>query len=229
MATRIADVAPKDRPRERLARLGASRLTDAELVALIIRSGTSGCSALELGQDLIARAGGLGALGRRDLAELQEEAAIGTAKACSLIAAFELGRRAGTGTTTERARIRSPEDVVTVVRQNLFDPGREELVVVVLSSASRVVHVQHLTSGTSERCLMDASDVLSVVLRHKGSAFVVAHSHPSGDTRASAADLRATEKLAQASRAVGLRFLGHLIVGADGWAEVPFEGLASGA
>lgn len=220
MSYRIADVPVRDQPRERLARVGPANMTDAELIALVIRSGMTGRSALEVGQDVLAAAGGVGALGDLSLDDLADFPALGLAKASSLVAAFELGRRAADQVPHFQITVRGPEDIAAIARRELAEPGREELMVIIVSPRNHVRKVKRLTLGTSDRCLISVRDVLGVVLRHGGAGFAVVHSHPSGDAIPSSEDRKATKELSDSAEKVGLRFLGHLIVAGSRWAEV---------
>lgn len=220
MTVPIAQIAERDRPRERLDRLGPRGLTDAELVALVIRSGGPGCSSLGLAQELLAERGGLASLANGNLGHLASKHAMGPAKASALVASFELGRRASASPVPATTRVRDAGDIVAIVKPSISDPTREESFVVVLSASHRVLRVDSLTVGTESRCLLDTRDVLAVVLRHGGAAFALAHTHPSGDASPSAEDLATTRALAQAAGTVGLEMLDHLILTGAKWASV---------
>lgn len=220
MGIPISDITLDDRPRERLDRLGAHALTDAELLALILRSGVRGASALDVAADLLATRGGLTAIAGTDLGTLAQQPALGTAKAAAIVAAFELGRRVERQGETSPSRIRGPEDIAMIGRRALTDTSREEVVVLVAGRTQNVLRVENLTVGTDSRCLLDPRDVLSVVLKHGGHGFALVHSHPSGDARPSAEDLAATQELRAAAEAVGVRFLDHVIVAGNRWSAV---------
>jgi DNA repair protein RadC len=214
MAIRIADMVEQDRPRERLARKGVGGLSDAELLALVVRSGAAGRSAVDVGAELLAAFGSLPALAVARPEELARATSIGAAKAAGLVAAFELGRRAATAADARRP-IRGPTDIIAAVRTEIGDHRREEAFVIVVNAAHRVIKVERLTTGSADRCLLPPRDVLAVALRHDGLGFAVAHTHPSGDPRPSAEDVGATRSLAEAAKAVGLRFLDHVVIARD--------------
>lgn len=220
MTVSIAQISEQDRPRERLDRLGARALTDAELVALVLRSGAPGCNALALGQELLAQYEGLASLAERDLNELASRQGLGPAKASSLVAAFELGRRAGDPIQTGTIRIRDAADIAALARRSVVDPTREESFVVVLNPANRVLMVESLTTGTDNRCLLDNRDVLAAVLRHGGAAFALVHTHPSGEASPSPEDHAVTESLARAAEIVGLALIDHVILAGTRWCSV---------
>lgn len=220
MTVSMAQIAEQDRPRERLDRLGPHALTDAELVALVLRSGAPGRNALELAHELLAEHGGLAPLAGRELSHLAVTHAVGPAKASSLMAAFELGRRAAAVEIPSAARLRDAGDIAAVVRRSITDPGREESFVVVLNASHRVLRIEPISKGTESRCLLDAKDVLTTVLRCGGSAFALVHTHPSGDPSPSPEDLAFTRALAGAADAVGLVMLDHVIVAGPKWSRV---------
>ncbi|MDQ3662933.1 MAG: DNA repair protein RadC [Actinomycetota bacterium] len=220
MTVSMAQIAEQDRPRERLDRLGAHSLTDAELVALVLRSGAPGRNALELAHQLLAEHGGLGPLACQGLARFASTHAVGPAKASSLMAAFELGRRVAVAETPSAVRIRDAGDIAALVRRSITDPAREESFVVVLSASHRVLRVEPITKGSESRCLVEVREVLTTVLRGGGSAFALVHTHPSGEASPSAEDLAFTRVLAGAAEAVGLVMLDHIIVSGPKWSTL---------
>lgn len=209
---KIADIPDGEKPRERLIRLGPSALSDRELLAAVIRGGGRGKSALEVADELIASAGGLGSLAGARVEDLQAVRYLGPAKAAGLSAVFEIGRRAAMSQDV-RPFIRGPEELAALCEPRLRGKRQEEALVVVLNSANRVLNTVVLSKGSVDRCLILARDVLSTVLRNDGVAFAVAHNHSSGDPTPSAEDFRNTQALKKAADAVGLRFLDHLVVG----------------
>jgi DNA repair protein RadC len=219
----ISRLPHRDRPRERLSRQGAATLTNAELVALVIRSGGKGTSAIAAGQGLLAEHGGVSRLAHTPLEEMARSPAMGSAKAASVVAAFELGRRAAAAEDAA-VRMRDPGDVAALVRRHVLTPEREESFVVVLGPSGRLMKVERLTVGTDQRCLVDPRDVLTAALRHRGRAFALAHTHPGGDPAPSGEDVRTTEVVRTAAEAVGLRMLDHVIVAGGRWASVPLGG-----
>lgn len=218
MPVRIADLPPSERPRERLARLGAGGLSDQELLALVIRSGGRGASALDAGTELLGTWGSLDQLALAGIDELGNRANLGEAKAAGLVAAFELGRRASFGTPPKL--IQGPEDLAALVWPLLAGRWQEEVVLVVTNAANRVLRTMPMTRGGTERCLFVIRDILSAVLRCGGSGFAVAHNHPSGEALPSSEDRVVTEQLRDAARTVGLRFLDHIVVAGGEWRHV---------
>lgn len=219
MAITMWAIPEHERPRERLAALGPDALSDRELLALVLRNGTRGESALDLASGLLADFGSLAALATALPEELERRLGVGTAKSAALVASFQLGKRAAL-TAVEGVVLRSAEDVVNAVRSELADRRRERVVVLVCDGANRLRQTVVVSEGSMDRSLVPVREILNAVLRHDGKAFAVAHNHPSGDPTASDADRRATIDLSSAAAAVGLRFLDHVIVAGHRWQQV---------
>lgn len=218
MAISIARLPLHDRPRERMLALGAGALSDQELLAILLRSGTRGVGATELAAGLLSNHGGVCGLASVTIEELAAAAGIGLAKAASLVAAFELGRRATH--PGEPVVIRSADDVARVARRHLDGQRRERVVVLVCDAANRLRRTVVVSEGSIDRSMVPVREILNAVLRNDGRAFAVAHNHPSGTCEPSAADERATGDVREAADVVGLRFLGHVVVAGLGWEVV---------
>lgn len=215
MSIRIADIPEEDRPRERLWRKGVAALSNAELLALVLRQGRSGESALQLAARLLAEHGGIDRLASAGAEELAAFSGVGPAKAAALVAAFQLSRNVGGEPLPET--VRRPDDLAVIARQELAGLRRERVLVLVLDAGNRVQRVVSLTDGSVDRSLLPVREVLNAVLRNDGTAFALAHNHPSGDLTPSPQDLHSTEAVALAAPIVGLRFLDHLIVTDAAW------------
>ena len=220
----FAALPPDQRPRERLAKFGADSLSVPELLALQLRSGTHGASASDLAERLLAEFGDLRRITIADLSELERVPGIGRAKSASVIAGFELARRAAE-VDDEAPVLRRASDVAAVASREIGHARRERVLVLVCDRQGRLLRTARLTEGTDRRSLIEVREVLNAVLRYDGASFALAHNHPSGDPTPSDADLRATEAVACGAKTVGLRFLGHVIVGAadDMWTEVQIK------
>jgi DNA repair protein RadC len=222
----MSQVAVADRPRERLAERGAAALGDGELLALLLSTGTRGQGACELAAGLLRRFGSVAAIGRATAAELAGVAGIGPAKAASLVAGFELARRAG----AERpARLRSTADIAATAAPLLHGRTRERLVVVTCDAGLRVLGTDPVSDGAADCTLFPVREIIVAVLRRDGQSFALAHNHPSGDTTPSDEDVAATEAVAAAAAAAGLRLLDHLVITEEGWEAVPVMGTGQGA
>lgn len=207
-----------ERPRERLLQRGADALSERELLALVLREGTSGRSALDVAADLLSEYRSLTAIATAAPESLARCHGVGMAKATAIIAAIRLGQLAGADRPTG-VRLRGAQDVVTVVRGEFVALRRERVLTVVCDATNRVRRVEVIASGSVDRAPVPVREVLNCVLRHDGRAFAVAHNHPSGDPTPSEADFDATRELRSAAKTVGLRFLDHVIVAGDRWAS----------
>jgi DNA repair protein RadC len=215
----MAAMPPDERPRERLAAHGVESLSARELLALILRNGTAGKSALDLADDLLAEFGSLADLGAARPEELARRPGMGPAKAASLLAAFHLARKTD-AYVREHVVLRSAEDVARIADLELGGLRRERVLVLVCDTRNRLRHIVSVTDGAVDRSLVPVREVLNAVLRHDGRAFALAHNHPGGDPEPSDADQRATSDVAAAARVAGLRFLGHVVVAEGGWRSV---------
>jgi DNA repair protein RadC len=218
MAIPMTCLPREQRPRERLWALGADALSDAELLALLLRHGRTGESALEMASSLLADHDGVRGLAAVRPEELACRPGFGMAKAATLVAAFQLGRRAA-DSIQRGHELRGPADVADAARLLLSDSRRERVVVLVCDARNQMRHRVVVAEGAIDRAPVPVRDVLNAVLRHDGRAFAVAHNHPSGDPEPSLADRRATAALMDAATTVGLRFLDHVVVAGDRWAS----------
>lgn len=215
---RIGDLPAHERPRERLRRLGADALTDAEILALIIGSGRPGSNAVDTAQHLISSVGGLAGLGAVSIADVERVPGIGPAAACRIVAAAELRRRISLG--QQPAPVSGTAGVAAAVLPHLQDRQRERVVVAVLDRRLRVRDVVAMGEGTGGQAALPVADIVQAVLVRGGQAFAVAHNHPGGSLDPSDADVRATARLRAAASACGLRFLDHLIVAGEHWRAI---------
>ncbi len=218
MTTVLAGLPPQERPRERLLQHGPEALSERELLAILLRSGRKGESALDLATSLLSEYGALSALACARPEELAQRSGVGVAKAAAIVAAFRLGQLADG--TPETSILRSAADVASNVGAELARLRRERVVVLVCNNRNRVFRTVVLTEGSIDRSPLPVRDILNAVLRHDGRAFAVAHNHPSGDPTPSEADRRATVELAAAAQVVGLRFLDHVVVAGEDWRSV---------
>jgi DNA repair protein RadC len=217
----MSQVPVTDRPRERLAQRGAEALGDGELLALLLSTGVRGMGVHELAAALLRRFGSVTAIGRATVAELAGVAGIGAAKASSLVAGFELARRAG---TEQPARLLGTADIAAVAAPLLHGRTRERLVVISCDAALRVLGTDPVSDGAADNTLFPLREIIVAVLRRDGTGFALAHNHPSGDATASDEDLIATQEVAAAAVTAGLRFLDHIVVTEDGWQAVGVVG-----
>ncbi len=199
--------------------VGREALSDVELLALQLRSGTGGASANDLAANLLAEFGTLRRLSSATIDELSLVPGIGTAKAATIMAGFELGRRLPHDSTDDVILTRASE-VAELARRVLDGLRRERALVFVCDRRGRLIRQVQLSDGTANRSLIQVREVLNAVLRHDGATFALAHNHPSGDPQPSQADIDVTVAVTAAAKTVDLRFLGHVVVAGDEWAEI---------
>jgi len=211
--SRLLELPAADRPRERLADAGAQSLSDAELLAIVLRTGAAGCDAIDLARDLLAKSGSLRALARCAHVELVRLArGVGAAKAAELCAAFELARRLGR-TRGERPRLTDSQAVFDALGPGLQLLNQEVLQVALLDTRLRLMRVEEVSRGSVNESIAHPREIFRPAISHAAYAIVVLHNHPSGDPSPSEADRRMTRKLAEAAHVLDIRLVDHLIIG----------------
>src|ERR1043166_8738377 len=210
---RIRDMAAKDRPRERLAAEGAGALSNAELVAILLRTGMKGYSAIHVAQQLLARFGTLERLARASLEELREVKGVGRDKAIALKSAFILAQRMARELQQETPLLDTPERIADLLREEnrLFEV--EHFQVVLLNTRRKLIRVEQISQGTLDTILVHPREVFKPAIAANAAAIVLAHNHPSGDPTPSEADIKVTRDLIRAGQLLKLEVLDHVIIG----------------
>ena len=211
-SVRIRDMAASSRPRERLAQDGADALSEAELLAIILRVGSDRGSAVELAQSLLAAMGGLSALESASVAELCAHHGIGRAKAVQIKAALELGRRLQREPLAERPEIRSPADAARILAPRMAALPRETLQVILLDGRHRMMDVTPIAEGRVNTVGASMADVFRDAVRRDCPAVILAHNHPSGDPSPSDDDAKLTRTAAEAGKLLGVEVLDHVVI-----------------
>jgi DNA repair protein RadC len=209
----IASWPARERPREKLLAGGPQALSDAELLAIFLRTGVRGRSAVDLGRTLIDRFGSLSALFGADVAAFNAVPGIGTAKYAQLQAAFELARRALRETSATGDALASPGAVRDYLRLTLENRAREAFVAVLLDAQHRVIAQEELFQGTLTQASVYPREIVKCAMRHNAAAVIFAHNHPSGIAEPSQADQTLTETLKRALALVDVRVLDHFVIG----------------
>lgn len=204
-----------ERPRERLAARGAHALSDAELLALLLRTGTRGRSAVDVGRELLRRFGSLQGLAARLPREYAAVPGVGPAKAAALAAALETGRRALSAREAPRTLLRSSADVAALFLPLCRGQKREVFRIVLVDNAHRIVRTRAVTVGTLNRALVHAREIFREAIVEQAAAVILVHNHPGGDPVPSPEDVALTASLVRAGEAVGIPVLDHLIIGAE--------------
>jgi DNA repair protein RadC len=217
--------AEEDRPREKMQLKGRQSLSDAELIAILIGSGTVGESAVGVAQRILASVdNNLHELGKRTVKELQRFKGVGEAKAITIAAALELGRRRQLSDLRERPRINSSRDAFNAIAPLLNDLHHEEFWLLMLNKANEVFSRERLSAGGMSGTVVDVKQVLKTALDARAAAFIAIHNHPSGNLQPSQADMELTKKLEQAGRLLDMPLLDHLIVSERGYYSFADEG-----
>lgn len=206
-----------DRPRERLAARGVRALSDAELVGLLLRTGSAGGTATEVAAGVLEALWGWRGVGVAELAELEALPGLGPAKAASLLAAAELGRRAAARPLEPGAPLRGPEDVHRHFGPHLRDEKTERFLALLLDGRHRVLGDVTVSQGTLTASLVHPREVFRPAIRRAAAAVVLVHNHPSGDPSPSSEDHEVTRRLCAAGELLGIRVVDHVVVAEGGY------------
>ncbi len=221
----IKELPEDERPRERLAQYGANALSNAELLAILLRTGTPEMTAVQLAQHLLNSMGSLRAIATARPAELAQVKGIGLAKSAQLLAAVELGRRIALEEMGNQPLISRPEDVYTYLHHRLRDEKQEHVVVLLLNTKNRLIGDVTVTKGTLDSSLLHPREVYREAIRHSASSVILAHNHPSGDPTPSGEDVQITRRIYQAGQIVGIELLDHVVIGDGRWVSLKQQGV----
>ncbi len=223
---RIREMPASDRPRERLRDLGPGALSNAELLAIVLRTGSASQSVLNLATALLARHGGLGGLARLSVAELMQEKGVGEAKASELRAAHTLAQRLQALAPEERAFVRSPQDVYNLVGAEMSLLEQEHLRVVLLNTRNQVLAVPEVYKGNVSMSLVRTGELFREAIRQNATCLILVHNHPSGDPSPSPDDVAMTKQVVSAGQLLGVEVLDHVVIGERRHASLKSLGLA---
>ena len=223
--TLIRDLPEDERPRERLAKYGANTLSNSELIAILLRTGMKGESVLNMSQRLVSKFNGLERMGRASFHQLCSLDGISEAKACQLLAAFELGRRMVSLSPEERATINSPRDVYNLLGADMRYQEQEHLRVLLVSTNSEVVDNLEVYKGTVNSAAVRVAEVLRPAIRENCPSIIVVHNHPSGDPSPSGPDIMITRQIKQAAELMDIELLDHIVIGGRSFVSMKDRGL----
>ena len=209
----VREMPEEDRPRERLKRLGPEALRDAELLAVLYRTGTREMGAVALAEQTIRHFGDLRALARATVDELQQVKGLGAVKAIEIKAALELGMRLAVFTVNDRPRIRNAEDVVSLLMPRFKHYETEQFKTLLLNTKHEVVKIVDISHGGIDGTVAAPRDVFRQAVREGAAAVIVCHNHPSGDPQPSREDLMLTKRLQESAEVLGIGFLDHIVFG----------------
>ena len=210
---RFKDMAAQDRLRERLVLEGPDALSNAELIAILLRTGLEGYSAIHIAQQLLAKFGTLDGLSRASLEELQQVKGVGHDKAVTLQAAFTLARKMATEMRAETPLLDTPERIADLLREQSRPREVEQFCVVLLNTRRRLIGLETVSQGTLDTLLVHPREVFKRAIAANASAVVLVHNHPSGDPTPSEADIKVTRDLIRAGQLLKIEVLDHVIIG----------------
>ncbi len=224
----IAQWPETERPRERLLAQGSQTLTDAQLLAILLRVGRHRCSAVQVGMDILDRLGGLAGLAQCGIEELCAVPGVGTAKAAQLKAALELGKRALAGPLTKGAKITSSRELFTHYHPALRDLRHEIFKVVLLDAKHAILRDATVSSGSLTLSIVHPREVFTLAVKESAAAVIFLHNHPSGDPTPSQEDRVLTARLVSAGQLLGIQVLDHLVVGDGNYVSFADQGWLTG-
>jgi DNA repair protein RadC len=222
---RITDLHETERPRERLEQLGPQVLTNAELIAILLRVGVPGENAVQVAQRLLQKFGGLSGLHRAPFEELVAQHGIGEAKAAQIKAAIELGRRLTLEAPEERPTINSPADAAALVQYEMSALEQEHLRVFLMDTKNHVLDIVEVYRGSVNMSQVRVGEMFKTAIRRNATAVIVVHNHPSGDPTPSPDDVAVTRALVQAGKLLDVDVLDHLIIGQGKYVSLKERGL----
>ncbi|HTO15505.1 MAG TPA: DNA repair protein RadC [Edaphocola sp.] len=222
----IKEWAEDDRPREKMILKGGPSLSDTELLGILINTGSVNKSAVDLARELMGKAqNNLHVLGRFSLKQFQEIKGIGLAKAVTLAAALELGRRRASTDTLERLKFSSSADVARFIIPMMQDLETEKFLVLYLNYAQKLITHEFISHGSLTASLVDIKILMRNALQHLASKIIIAHNHPSGNLQASQADIKLTKKIKEATGFFDIELLDHIIVAENNYTSLKDLGL----
>lgn len=210
---RMREIHESDRPRERFLRQGPESLSNQELIAILLRTGTRNESALSLANRILIHFEKLHALKHASVQEMMEIKGIGEAKAIQILAAIELGKRLAQKELDEKLTIRSPEDAANYLMPLMTSLQQEHFLALFLNVKNQIIHQQTIFVGSLNASIVHPREVFRVAIRRSAASIIVAHNHPSGNPSPSPEDIDVTRRLIEAGQILGVDVLDHLIIG----------------
>ena len=210
----IKEIPLNDRPREKMAANGAAVLTDAELIAILLRTGTAEKSAIDIASEMTADGGLYKRLaGITRLNELTNIKGLGQAKAATVLAALEIGRRIASAKPIEKIHLSCPQDVADFLMPRLRYAAKEQFVVILLNGKNKVIGTEVVSEGSLSSSIVHPREVYAPAILHHAAAIMVAHNHPSGDPKPSLEDEEVTRMLSRSGKVLGIPMIDHVIIG----------------
>lgn len=214
-----------EKPREKLMKFGAESLSESELLAILLRTGSRNMNVLETSRHLLDHFGSLRTMARKEWQALQIIPGIGSAKAITLAALFELSRRIQSTKAGQDLSIRSPEDAAAYFAPKLRDLTKEVFMVAFLNNAKRLIGYRKISTGGASATIVDPAEVMKQAIFHDATSIILLHNHPSGQARESRADVNLTRRLAEAGKLLGIPVDDHIIIAGDQFLSLRSKGI----
>jgi len=221
----VKEMRPDEQPREKLVNYGSESLSEAELLAIMLRTGSPELNVIQTAQALLDRFGGLRNLARKSWQELQVIPGIAKVKALTLEAVFELSRRIQVADLGDRVQVTSPQDAVACFAPKLRDLTKEVFMVVFLNNAKIVMGYKKISSGGSTATIVDPAEVMRQAVLNQSNSILLIHNHPSGEARESRADIQLTKRIVESGKLLGIPVDDHIIIAGDKYVSFKAKGL----
>lgn len=222
----IKELPVSERPREKLYKYGCEHLANAELIAIIIRTGSKTKSAIDLARNVLALDDlGLAYLNDCTLQELTEINGMGKCKSAQLLAAIELGKRVMSYNKEDMIKIRSPRDIVNVIMYQMMHLKKEYFKAILLDTKNQVISIENISIGDLSSSIVHPREVFKVAIKKSSASIILAHNHPSGDPNPSREDINITKRLSDAGRILGINVIDHVIIGNEKYISFKEEGI----
>ncbi len=213
---KIKELPIDDRPREKLILRGVQSLSDAELIAILLRTGIKGKSVIQISRELLNKHSNISMLASKNVSELSKEAGIGKDKAALLVASFELGRRIDSQLKWQsNKKIQSSRDIAEIFIPLLRDEQKENFIVVCLNAANKVIKYEKISVGILNSSIIHSREIFKVAIDNLSASIILIHNHPSGNLEPSREDIVITKKLVEAGKLLDIRVLDHIIIAGD--------------
>ncbi len=218
--TTLKDLDPSERPRERLLERGPAALSTAELLAILLRTGTVGLMVTDLARELLREYNGLSGLARASPQELAQRHGLGPAKAAQLKAALAIAQRLIEENTTERTKITCPADIARLVQVDIAPLEQEQLRIVLLDTKNHLLAIRILYTGSVNQSTVRIAEIFKAAIRENATGIAVVHNHPSGDPTPSPEDIRVTKLIVEAGQLLDVDVIDHIIVASQGYVSL---------
>jgi DNA repair protein RadC len=223
----VQELSSQEQPREKLKKHGAAMLTDAELLAIVLRSGSSKYNVLDTARLLLKASGGIHGLSRKEWKELRIVPGIAQVKALTLEACFELSRRIQSPSEQRPIQMNGPEAVASFFGPKMRHLNKEVFLVCFLNNQKNMLDYKQISSGGSRATIVEPAEVMRLSILHRAQSIIVLHNHPSGNTRASHADIQLTKRIQEAGTMLGIPLDDHIIIAGYEYVSMRSEGLVS--